>query len=194
MPSDESSMAVDFKHHRFTLAQYERMIETGVLTDRDRVELIEGEIIEMPPIGDPHAGTCNRVAHVLITRLGGRAVVAVANPVALPIVVSMPQPDMAVLKPRSTFYADRRPQPEDTFFVVEVMDSSTRYDRRIKAPLYARAGVPELWLVDIPRMIVEVLREPREASYQSLRTMRRGESVSPLAFPDVSFNFAELLG
>ena len=187
-------MAVELQRHRFTLEQYERMIETGVLTDRDRVELIEGEIIEMPPIGDPHAGTCNRIAHVLFARLGTRAVIAVANPVALPIVVSMPQPDHAVLKPRATFYADRRPQPDDTLFVVEVMDSSTRDDRRIKAPLYARAGVPELWLVDIPRSLVEVLREPRAGTYESARTLRRGDAVSPLAFPDVVFTFADLLG
>jgi len=194
MSSDESSVAVELQRHRFTLEQYERMIETGVLTDRDRVELLEGEIIEMPPIGDPHAGTCNRIAHVLITRLGDRAVVAVANPIALPIAVSMPQPDHAVLKPRATFYADRRPQPDDTFFVVEVMDSSTRDDRRIKAPLYARAGVPELWLADIPGSLVEVLREPRDGVYRSVRTVRRGESVAPLAFPDVVFSFADLLG
>ena len=125
-------MAVELTRHRFTLEQYERMIETGVLTDRDRVELIEGEIIERPPIGDPHAGTCNRIAHPLFARLGTRAIIAVANPVALPIVVSMPQPDH--------------------------------------------------------------VREPRDGSYQSVRTIRRGASIAPLAFPDVSFGFADLLG
>jgi Uma2 family endonuclease len=187
-------MAVDVTRHRFTIDHYERMHATGILTERDRVELVRGEIVAMAPSSIRHAGICNRITHALTARLGAHAVIAVGTPVALAGASSVPRPDHAVLKRRASFYADRRPELGDTLLVVEVMDGSARYDRRVKVPLYARAGVPETWLVDIPEMTIEVLRQPRAGLYEMVRTVGGGDAVAPLAFPDVVFSVDDLLG
>ena len=143
MADDEDGMAITLRRRRFTLDEYHRMGETGILGEDDRVELIEGEIIEMTAIGSHHAATVARIHHLFSTRLGARAVVWSQSPLLLARFQSEPEPDGMLLAPRPDFYAARLPEPPDVRLLIEVADSSLLYDRRTKFPLYARSGVGE---------------------------------------------------
>ena len=187
-------MAVLPRARRFSVDEFERMVDARVFAPDDRLELIEGEILEMTPIGDPHASVVDRLTAFLVTRLAGRAIVRVQGPVRFRALRSRPQPDLALLEPRPDYYASGAPGAGEIFLLVEVMDTSVEYDRRRKAPLYARAGVSEVWLVDIPAGAVEVHREPGAAGYRDVRTLRRGETLAPLAFPDLTLGVGDVLG
>ena len=150
--------------HRLSVADYHRMGETGILGPDLRTELIDGEIIEMPPIGHPHAGTVNLLADLLRDRVRGRALVAVQNPVCLDG-RSEPLPDIALLRLRSDYYRSGHPGPEAVLLLIEVADSSLRYDREVKIPRYARAGIPEVWLVDLGGSALSIYREPGASGY-----------------------------
>ncbi|GIX47743.1 MAG: hypothetical protein KatS3mg131_1954 [Candidatus Tectimicrobiota bacterium] len=186
-------MAVTLPKRRFTVAEYHKMAEAGILGEDDRVELIEGELVAMSPIGSRHA-TCVRRLNALLSRgAGERAIVDVQNPVRLGE-HSEPQPDLALLKPRADFYAAEHPGPEDLLLVVEVAETSAEYDREVKVPLYARFGVPEVWLVDLAGECVEVYRHPSPQGYQVVQTLRRGDTVAPLLLPELSLAVDALLG
>lgn len=178
--------------HRFTVDDYYKMLAAGILTEDDRVELIEGGIIRLPPIGSEHAGRVNRLNYHLVRLLADQAIVSVQSPVRLSQ-LSEPQPDVAVLKNRSDFYTNSHPGPGDVHLIIEVADSSAALDREVKAALYARAGIPELWIVDVPGEVVSVYRDPAPAGYQSVHDHRRGEMLSPLAFPDLQLAVDETL-
>ncbi len=186
-------MAVDPLKRLFTSSEYHAMAETGILSEDDRVELIEGEIFQMTPIGSRHAGSVNRLTRAFTGPLGERAVVAVQNPIHLND-FSEPQPDFALLHPREDLYSGSHASPEDVFLLVEVADASLEYDRRMKIPVYARSGVPEAWLVDLVQNVVEVHRDPSSGGYRDVRKLRRGDRLSPLAFPDVVIPVDALLG
>src|SRR3989442_11200282 len=153
-------MAVTLRRYRFTVDEYERLAQAGVLTQCDRVELLDGDIVEMSPIGDRHASVVARISSVFSERLGRRSIVWGQNPLGLRVVRSVPQPDVTLLRPRADFYAAGRPGPDDALLLIEVMDTSTPTDRSVKLPLYARAGIAETWLVDVGAATVEVYREP----------------------------------
>jgi Uma2 family endonuclease len=161
--------------HRFTATEYQRL--AAVLGEDSRVELLDGEVVDMAPIGSRHAACVIRLTHLLTLGLSGRAVVSVQNPLLLSD-VSVPQPDVAVLRPRGDFYAGALPGPEDALLVVEVADSSLPLDRGLKAELYAAAGVPLLWIVDLESEIVEHLADPRDRRYSTLRQAGRGTSLT----------------
>ena len=186
-------MALEVTRRRFTTADYHRMAESGVLTEDDRVELIDGEILEMSPIGRKHAACVDRVAHLFFRRLGERTIVRVQGPVVLSEHAE-PQPDIALLRPRTDFYAAAHPTPEAILLVVEVADSSAEFDRQVKAPLYARSGIPELWLVELDRSHVAVYRDPTSDGYGTTHVLGQGDAISPLAFPDLQIAVAEILG
>ncbi len=194
MAEPEEAMAVTVRRRRFTLDEYHRMGEVGILHEDDRVELIEGEIIEMTPIGSLHAATVARIHHLFSTRLGDRAVVWSQSPLLLPRFESEPQPDVILLAPRTDFYASALPEPPDVRLLVEVADSSLAYDRRRKVPLYARAGVVEAWLVDLNGRRLEIHRRPAAGGYQDVRSPGRDEAFTALAFPDVAVTLADLIG
>lgn len=194
MADSEDTMALTFRRRRFTLDEYHRMGEAGILGEDDRVELIEGEIIEMSPIGSRHAGTVARIQHIFSTRLGDRVVVWTQNPLLLARHQSEPQPDVVLLAPRADFYAGRLPEPPDVRLLVEVADSSLLYDRRTKLPLYARAGVVEAWLVDLEASRIEIHRGPAGTRYRDVQTPRAGEQFSPAAYPDLIITLGDLLG
>jgi Uma2 family endonuclease len=187
-------MAVAPRAYRFTVEEYEHMVAAGVLSPDQRVELIEGEIIEMAPIGDPHASVVDRLNMLLTRHLGDRCIVRVQGPVRFPSLRSRPQPDLALLRRRADWYASSSPSATDIRLLIEVMDTSVEHDRRRKTPLYARAGVPEVWLVDIPARLLDVHRGPGEREYAEVRTARPGERVAPLAFPDVALRVDDILG
>jgi Uma2 family endonuclease len=177
----------------FTTAEYHRMGETGILRPTDRVELIEGEILRMSPIGTRHAACVDRLTSLFVRRCGRRAIVRVQNPVVVDR-HSEPQPDITLLAPRSDFYTDRHPEPRDVLLLVEVVDSSAGYDRSLKIPLYARRGISEVWLVDVGKQCIEVHCGPTLRTYREHVVLSRGARVAPRAFPRTFFRVNEMLG
>ena len=186
-------MAVELKRHRFTRAEYHRMAETGILSPDARVELIDGEIVEMSPIGGPHVAAVDRLNRIFTRGVGDDVIVRVQGPIALSN-DGEPEPDVVLLRYREDFYADDHPSEEAVLLIVEVADTSESYDRRTKAPLYAQHGIPELWLVDLNRDFVTRFTEPGPDGYASTRIFRRGEWLSPLAFPDLKVAVDAILG
>jgi Uma2 family endonuclease len=186
-------MAVQVLRHRFTVEEYHRMGEAGIFSEDDRVELIEGEIVEMAPIGSPHAGTTDYLHDTLSQMLGKRARVRAQSPIVL-VPDSEPQPDIAVLRYRSDFYRGGHPRLEDIFFLIEVSDTTGEFDRIVKLPLYGRAGIPEVWIVDLAAHCVEVYVGPSPDGYELRHRFTRGQVVSPQAFPDLQLAVDEILG
>lgn len=178
---------------RFTVEQFVRIYEQEILDPERRYELIEGQIFEMPPIGPGHAGGVTYFTALLVIRLADRALVSVQGPIRIGD-RSLPQPDLAVLRFRPSEYRDRYPTPDDVYLLIEVADSSLRFDRGLKQRLYARSGIPEYWIVNLRRNVVEVFREPGADGYQSQAIAQPGETLTLVALPDVSFAVAEILG
>jgi Uma2 family endonuclease len=185
---------VELKRRRFTIEEYHRMGEVGIFHEDDRVELIEGEIVEMSLIGRLHAATVDRIAHVFSRRLGDRAIVRVQNPVQFTALVSEPQPDVTLLVPKADFYASGHPGPTDILLVVEVMDSTVAYDRGVKLHLYARAGIAEVWLANVNTRRIEIYRRLGAGGYSESRTLQDDESFAVEAFGNVVFTARELVG
>jgi len=169
------------------------MAETGIIKPDARVELIEGEILAMSPIGRRHNADVDRLAAVFFEQLRGRATVRVQGSIVLSD-GNEPEPDLALLRPREDFYAGADATPDTILLLVEVADTSESYDRLTKTPLYARHGIPELWLVDINRDRVTISRDPSGTGFQTVRIARRGEAISPLSFPDLTIAVEQILG
>jgi Uma2 family endonuclease len=186
-------MPVQILKRLFTVEEYHQMIKAGILAEDDRVELIEGEVMQMSPIGSRHAACVNRLSQLLFRYLDEQALVSVQNPIHLGT-YSQPQPDLALLQPRTDFYAIAHPEPEDVLLVVEVAETSFEYDQQFKIPLYARNGIAEVWLVHLAAQLIEVYRQPAPAGYGQIQQLRRGESLSPQAFPQLALAVDEILG
>ncbi len=161
----------------FTADEYYRLADVGILSRDDRVELLDGDIIEMTPIGIRHAACVDRLLALLQPRVAGRAILRVQNPIRLDP-HSEPQPDLSILKARADFYASGHPTPADVLLVIEVADSSLKFDRDVKVPLYARLGIPEVWLVDLEEGRVEIFAQPARDGYQQSHLAVRGERVT----------------
>ena len=185
-------MALPLSRHRFTVDEYHKMAENGVLTEDDRVELIRGEIIDMPPIGPEHAGSVDEVGDQFKARFGAVAIVRTQNPLVLAS-GSAPEPDLALVRRRTDYYRSGHPVAADVFLVIEIADSSVEYDRDTKAQLYAEDGIPEYWLLNLVEDHVLVYRDPSPAGYGMVRVLRRGDTISPLAFPDVAIAVSDVL-
>lgn len=169
-------MAPTLVHHRFTFDDYDQMIEYGILTENDRVEFIRGEIIDKMPIGDHHAATVNRLTRLLILKVGEAAIVSIQNPIRF--ADSEPEPDVALYRPRADYYELGKPRPADVLLVIEVADSTLDFDREVKRELYAEAGIPEYWIVNLVEGCVEIHRQPTpEGVYRSLQTARKGDQL-----------------
>lgn len=169
--------------HRFTTEEYHKMGEAGIFHEDDRVELVEGEIVEMTPIGARHAETVNTFNDLMGDLRGGSGyTISVQNPIVLGI-HDEPQPDLALL--RADRNRTRLPRPEDVLFVVEVSDTTLRYDRETKLPLYARGGVREAWLVDLQNGVIELHTEPSTDGYKVVRKFDRTETVTSTTVPEV---------
>ncbi len=184
-------MSVDVVRRRFTVDEYLKMVETGILNEDDRVELLDGEIVEMTPIGRSHAVSVAALNRALVTGIGSRAVVWCQGPIRLSA-LSQPEPDLALLRLRPVSYRDADAEPRDVLLLIEVSDSSIRRDRELKLPLYARAGIQEYWIVGIQEGSVEVYTSPSASSYVSVQRFRRGDVVSPSAFPDLRIGVDEI--
>jgi len=185
-------MAVQILRKKFTVGQYHQMIESGILSDRDRVELIQGEIIEMSPVGRRHAACVDRLAELMILRLASKVIVRTQNPIRLSD-DSEPQPDLALLRRRDDYYKTGHPQPGDIFLAIEVSDTTIDFDREVKIPLYAKEGITEVWLVDLNTQSVEVYQEPLSGQYQFIQHCDQGQTLAPQAFPETQFTVNQLV-
>jgi Uma2 family endonuclease len=187
------STQAPIERRRFTVTEYEWMAHTGTLGEDDRVELIDGEIVEMAPIGPPHSGTVKRLIGLFSATLGDRAVIGAQDPVRLSTRTE-PEPDLVLARPRSDFYTLSHPVPDDVLLLVEVSDTSLVYDRDVKMPHYAEAGIAEVWIIDLNDGVLLVHRGPERSEYTEVQTLKPGDQISPLAFPDLTIELTQILG
>jgi Uma2 family endonuclease len=177
---------------RIDVDEYHRMGEAGILTREDRVELIEGELVAMSPIGSEHSGTVNVLNRMLVRAVGDRALVSVQNPVRLDR-YSEPEPDFLLLRPRADDYRRSHPTAEDVLLAIEVSESSLRYDRTVKRALYASHAIAEFWIVNLADGEIEIARDPAEGAYREILRVGREARLEPRALPGVAIPAAALL-
>lgn len=185
-------MPVQAPRRLFSVRDFYQMAEAGIFDEGDRVELLAGEIVEMTPIGSRHAACVNRLHRMFHDRLGSSAIVSVQNPVRLDD-HSEPQPDVTVVRSREDFYRDAHPGPPDVLLVVEVADTSADIDRQVKVPLYARAGIPEVWVIDLEGRFVDVYQQPHRDGYRQHLRIGPGDHLTSASLPVLRFPSADLL-
>ena len=186
-------MLAERQRKRFTTAEYHQMTAAGILSENDRVELVEGEILRMAAMGSVHAACLGRLTRLFSNVFMDRVIVWVQNPIRIGE-YSEPEPDVALLKNRADFYAEGHPTPEDVYLIVEAADSSIGYDRGFKLPVYARSGVREVWVVDLDAACVEAYSQPSKNGYKLIRRGYKGDSLALASFPDELFYVDDILG
>jgi Uma2 family endonuclease len=187
------SIAVDQwpRRHRIDVVGYYKMAEVGMLAPEARVELIEGEVVDMAPIGSTHAGVVNVLTKSFITLVRDLAVVSVQSPLRLDA-YSEPQPDLMLLKPRSDMYKKSHPSASDVLLLIEVSDSTLKFDRGPKSALYAKHGVPEVWVIDLVNKQLHCMREPKNEQYAMSTSLTKLQCIAPLTFPAMQIELATL--
>ena len=186
-------MAVEISRRRFTADEYQAMGRAGILRDDDRVELIDGEVLAMSPVGSPHNGSVNRLNRLFTRLLGDEAIVQVQGSVRLDP-HSEPQPDLVLLRPRDDFYGAAAAGPADILLAIEVAQSSLAYDRGLKASLYARRGVVEYWIVDLNGAAVIRHTDPHDGRYRHVATVPPGQPFAPALLPGCTVTTRDILG
>ena len=176
---------------RFTVHEYHRMGEAGILHEDDRIELIDGELVEMTAIGTRHFNCVNRLNHLLVGKAGDDAIVSIQNPVRLNE-YSEPQPDAALIRTRD--YSGSLPTPEDVLLLIEVSDTTLAYDHGVKLPRYAEAGIPEVWIVNLPGQRIEHHTGPSGDLYGHVHLARRGEKIESISLHGLGVNVDAVLG
>jgi Uma2 family endonuclease len=184
-------MAIEPSPWRFTVEDYHHMAEAGILCEDDPVELIDGEIIQMSPIGGPHVTCVRKLTHLLVSRLDQGVFVNIQGPVRLSE-YDEPEPDVAVVRVRD--YGDELPTPADVLLLIEVADTTLRYDRTRKLPLYAGAGIPEVWLVDLQGEAIERHTEPVDGTYRMAMRVGRGHAIESVLIPGLVLSADDVLG
>jgi Uma2 family endonuclease len=175
-------MAVAVRTRRFNADEYLRMVEVGILSYDDRVELIDGEVLSMTPIGPRHSAAVDRATRLFVSRFGADAIVRVQGPVRLNLFTE-PEPDVLVLRPRDDFYASAHPGPAEVLLVVEVADASLDYDRDVKAFVYAQSGVPEYWVLDLNAQVLLRHTSPADGAYRHIDRIDRDARIAPQQLP-----------
>ncbi|MCB0630993.1 MAG: Uma2 family endonuclease [Saprospiraceae bacterium] len=170
------SVAPLVKKYRFTVDEYHQMGTAGIFQHGERVELIQGEIFEMSPINSPHAGTIKLLNRMFTALLGNQFIIGIQDPIQLDK-YSEPEPDLCVLTFREDMYIKSHPQSHETLLVVEVADSSLAKDREVKAPLYAAAGIPEMWIINLSEQQIEVYTQPAQEGYSQIHIYRKNEVI-----------------
>jgi Uma2 family endonuclease len=188
---DVTTMAFVPKRTRISVERYQKMAECGAFTREDRIELIEGDMLDMAPNGTPHISLTAQLTRLLVLTLGDRAVVSPMAPVVLGD-FSEPEPDLAVLKPRADFYRGKRPDAADALLVIEISESSLAFDQGIKRALYARYGIPEYWVVDVTGRCLHVYREPNAAGFAWTETVGTAGSVEASTLPGLRIEVRDL--
>jgi Uma2 family endonuclease len=186
-------MSVQIARRHFNINEYYRMTDAGILSEGDSVELIDGAVIEISPIGSRHAACVDRLNKLLNRLVAQGVIVSVQNPIILDD-YSEPQPDISLLRHRPDFYEQGHPTPADILLVVEVADSSTQFDREIKLPLYAQAMLPEVWLVNLPDDTIERYSQPANGAYRITQTLKRGEVLISTAILNLNLDVNAILG
>jgi Uma2 family endonuclease len=178
--------------HRINLDEWRRMGEAGIFPPESRIELIDGEIIEMSPIGFNHAGHLKRLNKLFSSLIGDQAIVSIQDPVQLGD-LSEPEPDFMLLRPEPGFYSTRHPQADDVLLLVEIADSSLTFDRSQKMRLYAAHNIPEYWLLNLNSSYLEVYRQPQPSGYAEKSVLHRGDTVQLLLMEHIRVNVADIL-
>jgi len=192
-PAKADSLPGWAARHRFSVDAYHRMGETGILHPADRIELIDGEIAEMAPVGSPHIGAVFALNRLLTQAAPEGVTVSVQSPIQMGD-RSEPEPDLALLRARPDGYrTPPRPSAPDVLLIIEVSDTSLRYDREVKLALYARHGVPEVWIVDLAARAVEIHRKPEQETYAEVATRGRSETLQPFSLPGVRISVGEIV-
>ena len=171
-------MSTEVRKRLFNVHDYHRMGDAGILSERDRVELIYGEILAMSPIGSPHGAAVDRANRAMVNITGVQAIIRVQGSVRLDD-YNEPEPDIVLLRPTEDFYASQLPGPPDILLIVEMAESSLEYDRTLKSRLYAETGIPEYWIADLQHDCVLAYSDPREKSYRVVRQFHRGDFITP---------------
>jgi Uma2 family endonuclease len=184
-------MTMQIVRHSFTIHDYAQMLRTGILGEDDRVELIDGEVRVMSPIGPLHVALVNRLTAVLTRLIGEQAIVSVQNPIQLNDYTE-PQPDLTLLAPRDDFYSTALAQPYDVLLVIEVADSSLEYDREEKLPRYAASGIAEVWIVDVSAQSIEQHSQPRGGQYRTKRTYEYDEAVTAVSLAGITVQVSQI--
>lgn len=187
----QQESSVQPTRRRFTVDEYYKMAEAGILSEDDRVELIDGEVVEMAPIGIRHARCVNNLTRIF-SRLADEALLQVQNPIRLNP-ASEVQPDVTLLRLRDYSKDQHHPGPEDVLLIVEVSDTTLLWDRREKVPLYARASIPEVWIVNLQQERIEVHSQPEGGAYKTVRRLRRGQSVAVPGFSEAKLRVEDVL-
>ena len=180
-----------YRRHRLTVADYHRMGEAGVFAHDARVELIEGEVIDMAPIGSRHAGTVSFLIARFGACLGRHGILWAQNPVVLDS-HSEPQPDLAILRPRGDFYRLSHPRPNDVLLLIEVSETTLRYEQEVKLQLYAHAGIPEVWIVDLESSVLLVYTQPGGEAYGERQEISAPSVLAPSALPEAVIDLSTL--
>ena len=186
-------MTAEISRRLFTADEYHKLGDAGVLSEDDRVELIDGELVEMSPIGRRHAACVNRLTRIFTRFVGDSSIVSVQNPLAL-VQRSEPQPDVMLLRPRADFYASGHPGPSDVLLIIEVAESSVEFDREVKIPRYAETGVIEVWLVDLTAGEILIHRNPAAGGYADVQSISSGVLPAPQGFPGLRLTTKDILG
>ncbi len=185
-------MAVQLSTRRFTVEDFHRMGQAGIFSEDSHVELLDGDVVDISPIGSRHAACVSRLNRLLMQQLGDLVIVWVQNPVRLDVRSEL-QPDIAVLQPHSDFYAHGHPEPRDVLLLIEVADTSLETDHQIKLPLYAKAEIPEVWIVNLPDRRVEVYRQPTKGQYQLSQSFHEFDPIIFQAFPHIRLQVSEIV-
>jgi Uma2 family endonuclease len=187
------SATVQVERRRFTVAEYHQMADANILTEEDRVELIDGEIRQMSPIDPVHAAGVKRLNQLLMSRLANRFIISVQDPIRLDD-LNEPEPDLAILRWHDDFYEQQHPTPGDVLVLIEVANTSLVYDRTEKLPRYAAAGIAEVWLVNVARRTIEQYAHPVAGQYQVKKVLSRGMMLEAAAIPDLALTVNQIFG
>lgn len=185
-------MVTQYVRRRFTVDEYHKMADAGILGEDDRVELIDGEIVEMSPTNIPHAVCMDRLNMAFAPVLAGRGIVRVQSAIYIDE-INEPEPDVNLLKTHDYLKRQYHPGPDDILLLIEVVDSTVSADRRQKVPRYARAGVPEVWLVNSPKRAIEVYLDPVAGKYSRIKRAGLGQSISPQSLPDITVRVDDII-
>lgn len=178
------------RYRLWTVDEYHRMIDAGILTEDDNVELLEGRIVQMSPQRPPHAGTAQRASDYIKAQLAAQAHVRMQLPITLP--TSEPEPDIAVVRIDPNAYGDRHPTGDEIFLLIEVAYTTLKIDRQEKAPIYARANIADYWILDVIERRAYIFRNPTPEGYQAEISLQDRAMISPLAFPQIEIPLSQL--
>lgn len=192
-PVVELKKNLSVRPKRFRVEDFRKMTEAGILPEESGWEVIDGYLVDKMTIGSRHASIVNRLNNLLSVLVAKWAIVSVQNPVQIDD-YNEPEPDIALLHPRSDFYSKRLPTPADVFVLVEVADSTIAYDRDVKIALYAEAGIVEVWLVNLKEESIEQYSSPQNGRFGSVETFRKGQSVQSISLKELSLNVDDVLG